>query len=58
MQSGKVRVITFTGGKGTNTGNAIAEELHPFTEGLTEGHLLLDFTNVENLSGPDLDTIV
>ena len=57
-QTGKVKIITFTGGKARDIENMIARELEGQTDGLSEYHLLLDFTNVEYLSSVELGTLI
>jgi anti-sigma B factor antagonist len=57
-QSGSVRIITFTGDKVRDVENVIARELKGNVAGLADGHLLLDFTNVEYITAVELGTLV
>jgi anti-sigma B factor antagonist len=57
-QSGNVRVITFTACAVRDVENMLAKELEGHTDGLKEGHLLLDFTNVKYLSSVELGTLI
>jgi anti-anti-sigma factor len=57
-QRGNVRVLTFTADADCDVENRIARELEGRTGDLGEGHLLLDFTNVEHLSSVELGTLV
>jgi anti-anti-sigma factor len=57
-QSGNVRIITFTGDKVRHIQEVIAKELEGNVGSLADRHLLLDFTNVEMLSGAELETLV
>jgi anti-anti-sigma factor len=56
--SGKLTIITPVGGKSRDEGNMLADELQGRTEGLGDGHLLLDFTNVGFISSEDLGTVI
>ncbi len=58
QQGGNVRVLTFTADGVRDVENMIARELEGHTDGLGEGHLLLDCANVERLSGVELGTLV
>jgi len=55
---GCVTVITFTGRRNRGVENTLASELEERTDGSGEGHLLLDFSNVEFLTGVELGTLV
>ncbi len=58
-QSGKVKVITFTGSRlRADVDNVLATELAGQTAGSGNGHLLLDFTNVETISSIELGTLI
>jgi anti-anti-sigma factor len=57
-QSGNVRVITFAPDVVRDVENVIARELQGRTGGLGEGHLLLDFTNVEYITSVELGTLI
>lgn len=57
-QTGNVRIITFTLGTDRTAGNVIAVELAGLTEDLGQGHLLLDFTNVEYITSEELGALI
>lgn len=57
-QSGGVRIITFTAGKLREVESVIASELEGCTDASAGCHVLLDFTNVERMSGLELRTLV
>ncbi len=52
-----VKIITFTAGQARQE-NIIAAELDGLTDDLGECHLLLDFTNVENITSVELGSLV
>src|SRR5437867_1909960 len=56
--SGKLTVVTLAGGKSRDGWNMLAGELAGRAEGLGDGHLLLDFTNVEFISSEDLGAVI
>ncbi len=56
--SGNVTIVTFPGGKMQDSERIAAPELGSSTDGFSEGHLLLDFTHVESLSGLELGTLI
>jgi hypothetical protein len=49
-QSGNVRVITFSAAEARDVEDMLARQLAGRTDGLEEGHLLLDFTQVEKVA--------
>ena len=55
---GYVAVITFTGRRNRGVGSTLASELERRTDGLGESHLLLDFINLEFVTGGDLGTLI
>jgi anti-anti-sigma factor len=55
---GYVTVITFTGRRNRGVENTLASELEGRTDSLGESHLLLDFINVEFITGVELGTLV
>jgi anti-sigma B factor antagonist len=57
-QGGNVKIITFTRGQARSLENVIAAELEGLTDGLGDGHLLLDFTNVEYITSAELGTLI
>ena len=57
-RNGNVTVITFTGRRNRGVGNALASELEGRSDGLYECHLLLDFVNMEFITGVDLGTLI
>jgi anti-anti-sigma factor len=58
-QSGKVKVITFSGSRiRADVDNVLAAELAGQAPGQADGHLLLDFTNVEAISSVELGTLI
>lgn len=57
-RNGTVKLITFTAGQVRNVENVVATELEGLTDDLGECHLLLDFTNVEYVTGVELETLV
>jgi anti-anti-sigma factor len=57
-QGGSVRIITFPADPIRDVENVIARELQDRTGGMGEGHLLLDFTNVEYITSVELGTLV
>jgi anti-anti-sigma regulatory factor len=54
---GGVTVLTFTANKRV-LADMLGSELHGRTEGLGEGHLLLDFSNVKQLGSAELETLL
>jgi anti-anti-sigma factor len=56
--SGDLRIITFEGGPARDVDNPLARELAGRTEGVGEGDLLLDFTNVQSISSVELGTLI
>jgi anti-anti-sigma factor len=57
-QSDNVRVITFSADGVCDVENMLARDLIGCTDELGDGHLLLDFTNVERLGSAELGTLV
>jgi carbon storage regulator len=57
-RNGNVKVITFTAGQERNVDNVVATELEGLTDDLWQCHLLLDFTNVEYVTGVELETLI
>jgi len=57
-QTGNVRIITFTTGQARDVENVLATELEGQTDGMGEGHILLDFTNVEFITSVELGTLI
>jgi anti-anti-sigma factor len=57
-QSGDVRIVRFAGLKKINPEDMLADELIGCTENLNNCHLLLDFTNVEQIHSMELGTLV
>jgi anti-anti-sigma factor len=57
-QSDNVRVITFSADVVRDMGNMLARDLEGCTDELGDGHLLLDFTNIERLGSAELGTLV
>lgn len=57
-ESGGVKIITFTAGQKRDVENVIATELEGLTDDLGECHLMLDFTNVDYITGVELGTLV
>ena len=55
--TGMVKIITFTAGQ-VRLENVIATELEGLTDDLGQCHLLLDFSNVENVTNVELGTLV
>jgi anti-sigma B factor antagonist len=55
---GHVTVITFTGRRNCGVESAVASELEGRTESVGESHFLLDFINMEVISGVDLGALV
>jgi anti-anti-sigma factor len=57
-RNGYERVITFTGRRNPGVGNPLASELEGRTDGLRKCQLLLDFGNVEFITGVELGTLI
>jgi anti-anti-sigma factor len=57
-QSGNVRIVTFTPDRVRAVENVIARELENNVAGLGKCHLLLDFTNVEQITSVELGTLI
>ena len=57
-RNGYATVITFTGRSNRGIGNPLASELEGRTDGLSECHLVLDFINIEFITGVDLGTLI
>ena len=55
---GNVTIVTLPGSKVSDTAGITVRELDGPPDGVSEGHLLLDFTNVESLSGFELGTLI
>lgn len=53
-----VTVITFTGRRNRGAGSAVASEIEGRTDGFAERHLLLNFINVEFVTGVDLGKLI
>ena len=57
-RKGYVTVITFTGSRNRGAGSAVASELEGRTDGIGERHLLLDFINMDVITGVDLGALI
>ena len=57
-RNGYETVITFTGRRNRGVENPLASELEGRTDGLIECHLLLDFSNIEFITGCELGTLI
>ena len=55
---GNITIVTFTSDAIRNVENVIARELRAITVGTGKQHLLLDFTNVEQLNSIELGTLI
>jgi anti-anti-sigma factor len=57
-RNGKIRILTFGGGTVRDIQNRLGRELDEMTDEFGDGHLLLDFTNVDSVGSEELGTIV
>jgi len=57
-RSGNITIVTFTSDAIRNVENVIARELEVISGATGNQHLLLDFTNVEQLNSIELGTLI